>query len=129
MKIVESLTPFHRKISDAIFYCTDLIIILCFNFNKIVNDSNKYSKAKFALDFFNFLICFFSSLIYLEIVEINFCNLNYNLRENIIMRGICYDSDDSHQIHLDKRSLLSETDINSNESDNNTTTELSSIYS
>ena len=41
MKIVESLTPFHRIISNAVYYCTDIIFILCFNFIRIIND-NKY---------------------------------------------------------------------------------------
>ena len=34
------------------------------------------------------LISSLGLLVYLEIIELNFCKLNYNLRENIIERSI-----------------------------------------
>ena len=43
------------------------------------------------IDFFIFilhLIIIFELLIYLEMIELNCCNLNYNLRKAIIDRGI-----------------------------------------
>ena len=38
MKIVESLTPFHRIISNAIYYCGEIIYILIIKIIEIVND-------------------------------------------------------------------------------------------
>ena len=35
-----------------------------------------------------FALQFFSLLIYLEIIELNFCNLNKNTKRNIELRGI-----------------------------------------
>ena len=32
-------------------------------------------------------ICLFGYLIYLEVIKLNFCGLNYNLTENITIRG------------------------------------------
>ena len=37
------------------------------------------------------IICIIGFLIYLEIIELNFCNLNYNLKKNIAQRGISED--------------------------------------
>ena len=124
MKTVDSLTPFHRIFSSAVYYCSEIIFILIFNFNKIIKDDNKYLKAKIALDCFACAICLIAVLIYLEIIEINFCNLNYNLRKNIIIRGI---NNDSENLEIDINSSFNEEEKNNDENDNNTV-ELSEIY-
>ena len=81
-------------------------------------------KAKIALDCFACAICLIAVLIYLEIIEINFCNLNYNLRKNIIIRGI---NNDSENLEIDINSSFNEEEKNNDENDNNTV-ELSEIY-
>ena len=128
MKIVESLTPFHRIISSAIYYCGEIIYILIFKIIEIVNDDNRYFKVKLSIDFFGFLFCIIAFLIYSEIIEINLCNLNYNLRKNIIIRGI---NNDSIHLDLDRNSLIDKEEEEENDKESNETNscELSSIYS
>jgi len=46
----------------------------------------KYRFTNF-LDLIGDLLSFIGFLIYLEIIELNFCNLNYNLRRNIMKRS------------------------------------------
>ena len=49
------------------------------------------------------LITFFGLFVYLEIIVLNFCKLNYNLRENIIERSIKeYEDDKSRLIKMNK---------------------------
>ena len=42
---------------------------------------------KFLLDISGDIASIIGFLIYLEIIELNFCKLNYNLKKNIISRG------------------------------------------
>ena len=45
------------------------------------------------------IIVFFSLLVYLEFLVLNFCNFNYNLKESIIERSIIeYEKDKNSQI-------------------------------
>ena len=71
VKIILKLTPLHSLIIDYItFFISNMIL------NKyIIND---YIIAG---------LCIISSLIYLEILILNFCNLNKNIKINIIKRG------------------------------------------
>ena len=47
----------------------------------------KYSNLRYFLDFFSDITAFIGFLIYLEIIELNFCNMNKNIRQNIIKRS------------------------------------------
>ena len=50
-----------------------------------------FQQYKFYVNAFIFLIhiiIFVGLLIYLEMIELDFCNLNYNLRKSIIDRSI-----------------------------------------
>ena len=42
---------------------------------------------KFLLDLLQDLFCFLGFLVYLEIIQLNFCGFNYDLRDEIIKRG------------------------------------------
>ena len=64
-------------------------------------------------------------LIYTEIVELNFCKFNYNLRKNIILRGIL---NDSNQYKLDSYSLNSENGEEENEKDEEKSNRLTPFY-
>ena len=116
MKIIESLTPFHRIFSSAVYNCTEIIFFLFYHIARIVNDDNKYFKSKLLIDFFSYLLCIITFLIYLEIIEINFCDLNYNLRKNIILRGII--DDDSDKLDLNKNPIIDDEENNSDSDDN-----------
>ena len=106
MKILENLTPFHRIFSSSVFNCTEIIVLFLFKIN-IINGENKYFKSKIIIDIFADLICVISFFIYLEIIELTFCDLSKNLRKNIIIRGSINDSD---ILDLDKSSLLDDED-------------------
>ena len=56
-----------------------------------------------------FFLQFFSLLIYLEIIELNFCNLNKNTKRNIKLRGIIEISKDTIS---DTSSLTEQIEIN-----------------
>ena len=51
------------------------------------NEPRKYLNASFFIDFSSDITAIIGFLIYLEIIELNFCKLNKDLRKNIIMRG------------------------------------------
>ena len=55
----------------------------CFN-----NDIDNFQIAKYFLDISGDIFCLIGLLIYFEIIELNFCDLNYDLKMNITKRGI-----------------------------------------
>ena len=82
--IVRELTPLHKIFTYPIQYFLEKII-LCYKLNR--NAPRKFIVEQFGIDIASDIISFFGFLIYLEIIELNFCKLNYNLRKNIITRG------------------------------------------
>ena len=91
--IIKFFTPTHLIISFPVYYFI-LKIILIINTlirNHSFFDNSKklnYKTEKFLLDIFGDITSIVGFLVYLEIIELNFCGLNYNLRKNIINRGI-----------------------------------------
>ena len=72
------------------------------------------------------IIVFFGLLIYLEIIVLNFCNFNYDLRVSIIERSTNeYEKDKIEQINLSKDDDDDEED--GNEEDGNGEEEQESI--
>ena len=70
-KIISKLTPLHSLVIDF-----SALIIADIIMNKNTIKDNIITG-----------ICIISSLIYLEILILNFCNLNENIKTNIIKRG------------------------------------------
>ena len=89
LKIIETLTPLHKIFSYPIYYFMQKFIILLFKGHDIFKDGNDniYMKYKLIIDLFSDLMSIIGFLIYIEIIELNFCDFNYNLRKNIILRG------------------------------------------
>jgi len=91
--IIKNLTAIHIMF-QFIFYTTLLGWIG--NLTK-----NNYSNNIFFIDAFIliiYLIISFGLLIYLEMIELNFCNLNYNLKKTIADRSIQdYELDIDHE--------------------------------
>ena len=78
---IKNLTAIHIIFSN-LFYTTLLILL-----GNIFIDYNR----ELYIDFFVFvfhIIIIFGLLIYLEMIELDFCNLNYNLKKKIIDRSI-----------------------------------------
>ena len=94
LMIIKYLSPIHLMFAIPPFYLVAKIIMLAYTYlfygteqeNKF--DRNNIFKVKFILDSIGDIFCIISNLIYLEILELNFCNLNYNLREAITERGL-----------------------------------------
>jgi len=93
--VIKYLTPVYIIFLCPIFFFLQKIILIS---NTLIykhwffNDDGKDSFfplkiTRFALDISGDIISFFGFLVYLEIIELNFCNLNYNLRKNIMKRG------------------------------------------
>ena len=71
--IIDKLSP----VNSMITICISLIVL--FSFLRV---NNILEIIRLII----FIISIISCLIYLEIIELNFCNLDYNLKKNIIKR-------------------------------------------
>ena len=95
--IIKYLTPVHIVFLTPIFYFLTKFILIIYNiiycsitkdFTHFFNEqSMRFIKEKFSLDILGDIFSFFGFLIYLEIIELNCCGFNYNLRNKIINRG------------------------------------------
>ena len=104
--VIKYLTPIHIIFSNSFYYFV-LQIIFLFYINDI--KENKKSKVtKHIIDIFEDLFSLFGYLVYLELIELNFKGLNYNLRRKINERS-----------QIDSQLTLLENIIN----DNNDNTE------
>ena len=74
----------HKIFTYPIQYFIQKIII---SYKLIGNIPRKFTHQQYGIDITSDIIAFFGFLIYLEIIELNFCKLNYNLRKNIMTRG------------------------------------------
>ena len=86
--IIKNLTAIHIIFSN-LFSTYLLVIIGCIKI--YLYNSSYFQKYHFYVYVFIFLIhiiIFFGLLIYLEMIELDFCNLNYNLKKKIIDRSI-----------------------------------------
>jgi len=89
--IIKNFTPVHLIFSFPVYYLIQKIILIVntevqeesfFSKNRI-----NYIKYKFSLDVSGDIFSSIGFLIYLEIIELNFCKLNYNLRRKISERA------------------------------------------
>ena len=124
MMIIKYLTPIHIVFLLPNFYFLYKFILVIYNIiycsiknnwdNFFVGVETPLIYEKFALDVFQDIFSLFGFLIYLEIIELNCCGLNYNLRDKIIKRA-------NHEIFSDYESSTDENmsdDINTINSDN-----------
>ena len=90
--IIKYLTPVHIIFYGSILYFIIKIIALIYNkiitSSYIFNRSEKLYFIKYILDIFGNFIAIFGFLIYLELIELRFCKLNYKLRITISKRSI-----------------------------------------
>ena len=91
-----------------IYYFNPNFILISFHMPKFLQILiDKEPNQYYCLIFF--FLQFFSLLIYLEIIELNFCNLNKNTKRNINLRGIREISKDTIS---DTSSLTEQIEIN-----------------
>ena len=82
--IINYLDPFYLVPIDTCYF----IIYQNIDFLVTLKKSNKMNNIRFVLATLSDLICVLCFSVYLEIVELNFCSLNKNIRRNIIKRGL-----------------------------------------
>lgn len=87
--IVKYLTPIHAIVLPSIYYFLVVIILGIFSLIiKIDNDNmNEIEIISNICDTIAFFLAILGNLVYSELIELNFCQLNYNLRSSIIRRG------------------------------------------
>ena len=87
--IIKNYTPIHVIFSFPIQFFIEKTFLLIFtaiyNKSQLFNDSTDLKK--FLLDISGDIGSIIGFLIYLEIIELNFCGLNFNLKKNIIERS------------------------------------------
>jgi hypothetical protein len=89
--IIKHLSPVYVIFSFPIFFFLKKIILILNTFifeGSFFAESETISNAKFFLDLSSDIISVFGFLIYLEIIVLNFCKFNYNIKYNIILRSI-----------------------------------------
>ena len=86
--IIKNLTAIHILFSNL--FSTYFLVIIG-SIKMYIYNHSYFQQYKFYVNAFIFLIhiiIFVGLLIYLEMIELDFCNLNYNLRKSIIDRSI-----------------------------------------
>ena len=126
--IIQNLKPIHIIFYSSIYYSIIKIIALFYNkikTNHFFNGEQKNDEKRFyifLLDLLGNIITILGFLIYLEIIELRFCKLNYNLRKSIVKRSIdditqsidCYSfNEEDEQSEKDTNSKVSELESKS----------------
>ena len=94
--IIKYLTPVHFIFYGSIYYFITKIIKLFFIFYKKIKTNHFFNEKEndkerfyiFLFDLSGIFITIFGFLIYLEIIELGFCKLNYYTRKNIEKRRV-----------------------------------------
>ena len=75
-----------QKLEPIFYLCAESFIFIVFELLEFIFQFKENVSAIpiFLAEVFNFL----GTLIYLELFELNFCGLNYNLRKNILKRSL-----------------------------------------
>ena len=93
---IKYLSPIHLMLANSLLYIFSFIIIIIILYidNNLFN--NALTLTLIILNFIGDIFCLIFILIYLEILELNFCGLNLYLRKTIIERGLedLYKSDE-----------------------------------
>ena len=104
--IIKHLTPVYIIFSNSIYYLFIEIYLLIYSLitNKILYE-NKNILIKHIIDISEELISLIGFIIFLELIELNFCGMNYNLRKSIMARSII---DSNTDINIDDSGLIKE---------------------
>ena len=107
-----------------IYYFNPNYILISYHIAKVVNNIIDLIKGEpdklYSLNFF--VLQFLSLMIYLEIIELNFCKMNENTKRNINLRGLLDmdgESDRKSTIVDINKDYYIDTSINDGQKDNN----------
>jgi hypothetical protein len=110
IKVIQNLTPVYLVLSNPLFYIIQKTILVINNIFKkgtfFSNDAIDFIISKFILDFSGDLFSIIGFLIYLEIIELNFCDYNYNIKINITKRSLL----ESNEINEPEKSINNEVE-------------------
>ena len=118
-QIIKHLNPIYKSFFAPVTYFIQKLILM-YQINS--NEPRKYLNSSFFIDFSSDITAIIGFLIYLEIIELNFCEFNKDLRKNIILRAEIdennYESD-KETTDIDKGTEKNEENIilNINEKD------------
>ena len=96
---IKFLDPVHIYFYIPIYYVFQKVILV---FNTLIidhvwiKDPTNYRIAKFFLDIGGDFFCLVGSLIYFEIIQINKCGLNFNVKKNIVIRSLSEEINDNN---------------------------------
>lgn len=87
--IIKFYTPVHVIFSFPIQFFLEKTFLLIFSASFFIDDlfTQEIQVSKFLLDISGDIFSIIGFLIYLEIIELHFCNLDFNLKKNIIKRS------------------------------------------
>ena len=94
--VIELIDPVSVTVAQPLFFMLKKIVLLFNNLiieDQFFNEPIFFKRIKFFSDIAGDFICSIGFLIYLEIIELNICNLNHDLRKNISKRGILKESE------------------------------------
>ena len=86
--VIKYLTPVHLSFTNSIYYF--FVHIILFINNQLTKEEREpnFKYNKFIIDILCESLSFIGFLIYLEIIELHFCGLQYDLKKYIIRRSI-----------------------------------------
>ena len=97
IKVIQNLTPVYLVLSNPLYYIFQKTILVI---NTVIkkgtffsNDAIDFIISKFILDSAGDLFSIIGFLIYLEIIELNFGDYNYNTKINITRRSLLESND------------------------------------
>ena len=138
LKIIKNLSPAHFIFSVPIAFFFQKVINIFYELNQFSffkKDAEKIKRKKFWLDIGGDIITIIGLLIYLEIIVLKFCGLDYNIKQNIIGRAsldLFNNPDETLNNYITENEGIIENDNendneidneNDEESDNKNTTE------
>ena len=110
IKVIQNLTPVYLVSSNPLYYIFQKTILAINNCLKkgtfFSSDAIDFIISKFILDCAGDLFSIIGFLIYLEIIELNFCDYNYNIKINITRRSLL----ESNEINEPEKSLNNEVE-------------------
>jgi len=126
--IIKNLGPEYIVCSYSIYYFVTEIIDFCFFLFSNYKDKAQGNNTNKHFRFYKFygaiaeIFCFLGSLIYLELIELHFCQLDYNIKKSIKIRA---DKDIySEGLLDDESSAFEKFEKNENEFNDTTSQEL-----
>jgi len=116
IKVIQHLTPVYLILSNPILFVFQKIILIVNNYCKqetfFLKDTNDYIISKFIFDWAGDLFTIIGFLIYLEIIELKFCNYDYNIKANITRRSLI----ESNEISEAEKSVINDEENQDDES-------------